>query len=214
MATFDPAAATAAYLAQLPPEAHAKAQAYTQGGHWLLLWAAVMAIVVAWIILKTGLLVRVRKGVERARPRPWLATAAVIAVAAVLEAVLGLPWNVYSQWWRETQYGLTSQPFAGWLSEWAMSYGISSVMSVILFSLVYWLIRRAPKTWWAWGGAVVTVFFAVMLTLGPVLIEPLFNDYKPAPPGPVRDAVEQMAEANGVPKDRIFIYDGSKQSNR
>jgi STE24 endopeptidase len=38
LALFDPAAATAAYLAQLPPEAHVKAQHYTQGGHWLLLW--------------------------------------------------------------------------------------------------------------------------------------------------------------------------------
>ena len=41
---FDPAAATAAYLAQVPPEAHAKAVAYTQGGHWLLLWGALVAV--------------------------------------------------------------------------------------------------------------------------------------------------------------------------
>ena len=38
MANFDPAAATAAYLATMPPEAHEKAIAYTQGGHWLILW--------------------------------------------------------------------------------------------------------------------------------------------------------------------------------
>lgn len=31
MQGFDPAAATAAYLAQLPPAAHARATAYTQG---------------------------------------------------------------------------------------------------------------------------------------------------------------------------------------
>ena len=42
---FDPVAATAAYLAQLPPEAHAKATDYTQGGHWLLLWSALVAVV-------------------------------------------------------------------------------------------------------------------------------------------------------------------------
>ena len=39
--------ATAAYLAQLPPEAHAKATAYTQGGHWLLLWGTVVSVLVA-----------------------------------------------------------------------------------------------------------------------------------------------------------------------
>jgi STE24 endopeptidase len=59
-ATFDPAAATARYLSILTPEAHAKATAYTQGGHWLLLWGAVVAVVVSWIIVRSGLLARIR----------------------------------------------------------------------------------------------------------------------------------------------------------
>jgi len=56
----------------------------------------------------------------------------------------------------------------------------------------------------------------VILTvvISPVFIMPLFNDYKPAPPGPVRDEVVAMAAKVGVPADKIFIYDGSKQSNR
>ena len=61
---FDPAAATAAYLAQLPPEAHAKAVTYTQGGHWLLLWGALIAVLVGWLVLRSGLLVRLRARIE------------------------------------------------------------------------------------------------------------------------------------------------------
>ena len=53
-----------------------------------------------------------------------------------------------------------------------------------------------------------------IMVLAPVFILPLFNDYEPAPPGPMREAVVVMAKANGVPHDKIFIYDGSKQSNR
>jgi STE24 endopeptidase len=54
----------------------------------------------------------------------------------------------------------------------------------------------------------------VMMILGPVLVEPLFNTFKPAPPGPVRDAVVALAERAHVPSDKIYIYNGSKQSNR
>jgi STE24 endopeptidase len=54
---------------------------------------------------------------------------------------------------------------------------------------------------------------AAML-LAPIYILPLFNTYTPAPPGPVRDAVVEMAKANGVPSDKIFVFDGSRQSNR
>jgi len=211
---FDPAAATAAYLAALTPEQHLKAQHYTQGGHWLLLWGAIVSVLVAWLILRSGVLTRLRARIEATRPRPVLAVAAVAVVASIAEFILGLPWASYAHWWREAQYGLTSQPYGGWLGEQTLMLAIGVVINLIAFELIYLLIRRAPKTWWLWGGAVVSVFFVFMLVLQPVLIEPLFNDYKPAPPGPVRDAIVQMAKANGVPSDKILIYNGSKQSNR
>jgi STE24 endopeptidase len=52
-----------------------------------------------------------------------------------------------------------------------------------------------------------------LLLLSPILIEPLFNDYQPVPAGEVRDALVVMAEEAGVPTERIFVYDGSRQSN-
>ena len=211
---FDPAAATAAYLSALTPLEHAKAQAYTQGGHWLLLWGALVSVLVGWLILRSGILVRVRARVEAGGPRPALAVAAVVVVAGVVEFVLGLPWASYARWSRESQYGLTSQAYGGWLGEQAMMLAIGTVRSLIVLSLVYLLIRRAPKTWWLWSGGVVSIVFIFGLVIAPVLIEPLFNDYRPAPPGPVRDAIVAMAKANGVPSDKIVIYDGSKQSNR
>lgn len=211
---FDPAAATAAYLAQLPPEAHAKAEAYTQGGHWLLLWGALAAILVAWLVLRSGVLVRIRERIEARKARPWLAAMAVLAVDAVLETLLNLPWNAYSTWWREKSYGLTSQTFGGWIAEFGLMQAISIPITVLLLSLVYWMIRRAPRTWFIWGGGLVVLFFGLILIISPIFIQPLFNDYKPAPAGPIRDAIVEMAEANGVPHDKIYIYDGSKQSNR
>jgi STE24 endopeptidase len=211
---FDPAAATAAYLAQLPPALHEKAKAYTQGGHWLLLWSALIAVVIAWLILRSGVLVRVRGGVERRRPRPWLAALAVVLVAGLIEFVLGLPWDAYSGWWREKSYGLTSQPFAGWFTEHLIVGAISIPLTAILACGLYFLIRRAPRTWWLWGGGLVAVVFAFLIILQPIFIEPLFNKYTPAPPGAVRDEVVAMAEQVGVPHDKIYIYNGSKQSNR
>jgi len=211
---FDPAAATAAYLAQLPPNLHEKAKAYTQGGHWLLLGATVVAVLVAWLVLRSNVLVRVRDGVERRRPRPWLAVAAVVLVDGLIEAVLGLPWEAYASWWREKAYGLTSQAFGGWLTEHLIAGAIGLVLSLIMISGLYFLIRRAPRTWWLWSGVLVGVAFVALNLAQPVVIEPLFNTYTPAPPGPVRDEVVAMAKQVGVPYDKIYIYNGSKQSNR
>jgi STE24 endopeptidase len=44
-----------------------------------------------------------------------------------------------------------------------------------------------------------------------VFIMPLFNEYKPFPQGKVRDEIVKLAVASGVPSDKIFVYDGSRQ---
>jgi STE24 endopeptidase len=213
-AVFDAAAETARYLSTITPQAHAKAQAYTQGGHWLIVGSAVVSLGISWLVIRSGVLVRIRQAIEGWRSRPWLASLAVLAVAQLLITLLGLPWSIYESWWRESQYGLTSQSLPGWLGEWAIGSAIGLVVGTLLMTVFYALLRRAPKTWWIWGSGLSLVFLVIGLVISPIAIEPIFNNYTPAPPGPVRDAVVELAKAHGVPSDKIFVYDGSKQSNR
>jgi len=213
MPPFDPAAATAAYMATLTPAEHALASAYTHGSEWLLLWGWLVGVLVYWLILRAGALTALRRWIERARPHPWRATAICAAAFSLADGLLNLPWQIYASWYRDKSYGLTSQAFSGWLGEDAISLAISTIVSVLFFSVLYALIR-ATRLWWAWAGGVAAVFAVVLLVLSPMLIEPLFNTYTPAPPGPVRDAVVALAKKAGVPSDKITIYNGSKQSNR
>ena len=210
---FDPAAATAAYLAQLPPEAHAKATAYTQGGHWLLLWGFLVSVLTAFLIVRSGVLVGLRRNLERRKPRPVLVSFVVGVVYLLVDWLLSLPWSVYSNWWREKAYGMTSQAFIGWLGQGVMSIAISALFTGLFFVALYALIRKTPRTWWLWSGGLTAAFVVISLLIAPIYIEPLFNKYTPAPAGAVRDTVVAMAQANGIPSDKIFVYDGSKQSN-
>ena len=214
MTAFDPAGATAAYMAQLTPAQHARATAYTQGGHWLLLWGWAVTLAVCWLVLRSGVLVRLREGVQRRRPHPNLAVLACAAAFSLLSWLGALPWSSYADWARERRYGLTSQPYGGWLGQGALGAVISTAGAAVFFLALYALIRRTGRAWWAWAAALTAGFLAVGLILAPVFIEPLFNRYTPAPPGPVRAAVVALAQRSGVPSDKIFIYDGSRQSNR
>ncbi len=214
MTNFDPAAATAEWLATLSPQETARAIAYTHGSHWLILWSFLVSALVAWIIVRTGLLVAIRSRIERHRRRPILASFAVALVYSAMSWALTLPWAIYQGWWREKQYGLTSQALGGWLGEAVIGAAISIVATSLLLVAIYALIRRARRFWWAWAAGVTAAFIVIGLVLAPLVIEPIFNTYTPAPNGPVRDAVVTLAKQTGTPSDKIFIYDGSKQSDR
>ena len=188
--------------------------AYTRGGHWLLLWGAIVSIVVAWIIIRTGILSGIRDRMERRRKRPKLVSLVVGVVYLLMSSILTLPWAIYQNWWRETQYGLTEQPLAGWLGEAALSTGISTVFMGLLIVALYFIIRHARRLWWAWGAGLTAVAIVFLLLVLPIFIEPLFNTYTPAPDGPMRDSVVELAHRTGTPDDKIYIYDGSKQSDR
>jgi STE24 endopeptidase len=209
--TFDPNAATAAYVDSLGPAALQKAHAYTIGKEWMLLWSLLVAALVTWLIVKSGLLDRLEQRIAERRRN--LRAYVVSAVYFLVSALLTLPWSIYADWWREKSYGRTSQPFGDWIGQAALATAISAVVGALFMLGVYWLMRRAGKSWWAWSGALSAVALAFVLLLSPVLIEPLFNKYEPVPPGKVRDAVVEMAGRAGIPPDKIYMYNGSRQSN-
>jgi STE24 endopeptidase len=138
----------------------------------------------------------------------------VVVVFLAVDFVIEMPWNIYANWWREAAYGLTSQSLGGWFGEQLIGLVISLIMTVVFMEALYALMRRARRWWWAWAGAVTAVGFLFLLAVEPVAIEPLFNKYTPAPEGPTRAAVVALATRAGAPSDKIYIYDGSKQSNR
>jgi STE24 endopeptidase len=208
---FDPEAATRAYIDSLGPEQLAKAAAYTAGNHWLLLWGLVVSAIVTWIIVRAGLLDRV--AARLAGRGPNLRAFLVSAVFLLVSTLITLPWSLYEGWWRERGYGRTSQPLGDYLGQDAIGTALTVLIGALFLTGVYALIRRTGKRWWLWSGALTAAAASFLLLLAPILIEPLFNDYKPVPPGEVRDALVVMAKEAGVPPERIFVYDGSRQSN-
>lgn len=208
---FDPQAATAAYIDSLGADALAKAAAYTAGNHWLLLWGLVVSATFTWVIVRWGILDRL--ATRLARRGVNLRTFVVAATFFALSSLLTLPWELYADWWRESRYGRSSQPLADYLGQQAIGIVIFALLVGLFFVGIYALIRRAGRRWWIWSGGLTAAALAAFLLAAPVFIEPIFNEFEPVPEGEVRDALVEMAQRAGVPADRIFVYDGSRQSN-
>lgn len=210
----DPVAATAAYMARISPAAKARSDAYFEGGYWLQALSFITTLLSCWAILASGMLARLRDKLETRIKRRWLASLLLFAGFIALSAVLSSPLDIYQGYYREHSYGLANQSFGPWFGESMIAFVVNLAGGSLALLAVYAVIRKLPKTWWIWGAAVGTGFLCLMMLIGPVYIDPLFNTYKPLADEKVRQPILAMARANGVPADNVYQFDASKQSNR
>lgn len=211
---FDVERATEAWLALLTPQQRAQSDAYFEGSYWLSLWGLAYGLIVLAVLLFTGLSRRMRDFAERLSRRRWVSVAVFGALFVAAVFVLELPFSIYRGFVREHQYGLSNLSFAGWMREQLIGLTVTLVIGSAVLSLLYAGVRRAGRRWWTWATGFSFVLTLLSGLVYPVFIAPLFNDYKPLPDGPVRDALLSLARANEIPTDHLAWFDASKQTTR
>ena len=211
---FDVERATEAWLNLLSPEQRARSDAYFEGGYWLDLWSLLYGLGVMAVVLCTGLSRRMRDLAQRLGRGHWSSMAIYGALFLVAVFLLDLPLSVYRDFVREHQYGLSNLSFPGWLREALIGLAVSVVLGPIALSIGYAGLRRAGTRWWMWATGLAFVFTLFLDLIEPLFVAPLFNDYKPLPEGPAREAILSLARANEIPTDHLEWFDASKQTTR
>ena len=210
----DPATATLAWLDTVPADKRAKSDAYFEGGYWLILWNFLLSAAISIFLLSTRLSARMRDFAERLTRFKALQVTIYSIAYLLITSLLSFPLVVYQRFFREHQYGLATQDFGAWFVEQMKGLGLGVVGIPLLLIALYAVFRRAPKTWWLWGTAVVVLFQVLAILIAPLYIEPIFNKYKPLADGPVKESILTMARANQIPVNQVFEVDASRQTNR
>lgn len=212
--SMDPAAATQAWLDTVPPDKRKQSDAYFEGGYWLILWNYLASAAFSLLLLWGGISARLRDFAEqRTRFRPlqvWIYAVGYLLLATILT----FPLTLYTDYFREHQYGLATQNFPAWLGDQSKGLIIALILTPLLLMLLYGVFRRAPRTWWLWGTGLGVIFLVLGMLIAPIFIEPLFNTYKPLADSKISDPILAMAAANEIPVHQVFEVDASRQSNR
>jgi len=87
---------------------------------------------------------------------------------------------------------------------------LGGLFAVLLFGVV----RRVPRTWWIWGSVVSIVLLAFTVLIAPVYIVPIFNKVTPLDDPKITEPILSMARANGIPADKVYEMDASRQTTR
>ena len=212
--TFDPAAATAAWLNTVPADKRQKSDAYFEGGYWLILWNFLVSAAILLFILQSGISARMRDWAERLTKFKALQVTAYTVGFIILVTLLSFPLSIYAGFYREHKYGLATQTLGPWLTEQLKALIIGLIAFSVAFILLYAVFRRAPRTWWIWGTIVAVCLTILGSFIAPVYIEPVFNTYKPLQDATFRDPILAMAGANEIPVKQVFVVDASRQTTR
>jgi STE24 endopeptidase len=182
-----------------------KADEYRTGQLWI--YVAQTAIGLGVLILI------VRRPPERlaALKRPLLAGAAVAAAISVAAGVAALPLAAVARE-RAKDVGLVTQNWLGYAGDVAKSQAIAAVFAGLGGAVLVFGMRRFGRRWWLPGAAVVVAFGAITTYAGPVVLDPLFNDFKRLPAGELRSDVLELAGRAGVDVGEVYEVDASRRT--
>ena len=211
---FDAVAATEAYLARMTPEQRERSDAYFEGGYWLELWVFLYGLAVALLLLATGLSARLRDLARRLGRKKPLETALYWVFYLPIVSLLSFPLTLYSEYFREHHYGLATQGFGSWLGDQGKNFALDLLIGALFLPLLYGIFRKLPRSWPLWGGTASVVLLMFIALVGPVFINPIFNEYKPLADEKVKAPILALARANGIPVTEVYQMDASRQTTR
>src|SRR5437660_3257386 len=212
--SFDPAAATQAWLATVPAEKRAKSNAYFEGGYWLILWNFLLSAAIFLFLLMSHISARLRDFAERVTRFKTLQVALYAIAFILITAALSFPLNLYENFFREHAYGLATQTFVPWFREQLIGLGVVLVAGAIVLVVLYAVFRHASRTWLLWGTIVGVILAVIGASISPLYVEPLFNTYKPLQDPEIKESILAMARANEIPVTQVFEVDASRQTTR
>jgi STE24 endopeptidase len=211
---FDPASATARYLARVSGAARARSDAYFEGGTWLRLVDLLYGLGVAAALLWSQASLRIQDWAEERTHSRSLQVMLYAACYVPIVTLATLPLNLYEGYFREHAYGLSNQSFWQWLGDFGIDFVVTFVATLVFLPLLYAAIRRAREAWWLWGAGLAIAFNIIAVVIWPIFIAPLYNHYSPLPDGPLKAQILSLARANDVPAANVYLVDASRQSNR
>ena len=211
---IDARAATEQYLASVPPDVRARSDAYFEGGYWIRLWGTLITIAILWLLLHTGLSRRMRDAAARiTRYRP-VHVAAYWVMFFTITSLAAFPWSLYTDFFREHQYGLATQTFGPWLGDQAKAFGFGLLLGAPALAGLYRVLRTFTRTWWIWGAVFLMLLQMIGATIFPVFIAPAFNTYTRLEDPGLRDRILRLARANGIEATEVWQSDASRQTTR
>ena len=136
----------------------------------------------------------------------------LLAAFALIGGVLDLPFELYSTFRIEQQFGFNRMTWKLYLADMLKGLVVGALIGLPIAALMLWLMSAAGGLWWLWAWGAWMVFNLLVLVLYPTVIAPLFNKFVPLADESLKARVQALMARCGFAAKGLFVMDGSKRS--
>ena len=201
------------FIYPMSPERKEKLISYSR---FVNIWRFVrffVGIAFLLILLLSGLSARFRQWAASISKRKFIIYFIYILLFTLFLYVVNLPFDYYRGFLVEHEYGFSNQTAGEWFGETLKALLIEFIFSLIIISIMYWLINKTKK-WWLYLSIGSIPFLVFVILIYPVLITPMFNKFIPVQDKTLASEMTDLAEKAGIHNPDIFEVDASKQSSK
>lgn len=142
----------------------------------------------------------------------WLQITIYYLIFSVLVYVCTFPFQFIS-YYLSRAYSVSVQKYFDWIKVEILDFLIQFVMMVIVIQVFMYLLKKLKNKWWivGWG---LTIPLTLFLTfIGPVILDPLYNDFSPISDKNLESKIVAMAEEADIPVSHVYEVKMSDETN-
>jgi STE24 endopeptidase len=145
---------------------------------------------------------------------PAAAAAAYAALVTVVSSLVRSPLACWRGWWRERSWGFSTQSFGGWLGDREKGLAVSAVLGAGAWAAAVALARALPGWWALPAGALLALAVLLLSFVAPVVLEPIFNRFRPLDDEALALSLRGLSERAGVPVREVLVADASRRTTK
>ena len=144
-----------------------------------------------------------------------MSSLAFIGIISFGSSMMSIPFKLYSTFVIEERYGFNRSTLKTFIMDSIKGLGLTLIIGGPLLTALIYVFDWGQHYPWAWAIAwgAMTFISVALLFLSPLLMG-LFNKYEPLEDGPLKSAIEQLAQSLSFEVNGIYKMDGSKRSSK
>ena len=148
-------------------------------------------------------------------PLPEALGAFVLGAAlVVLSALVRLPVTVWLGLSHERDFGFSRESGREFALDRVKSVGIGALLTGAGVAGLVGAAQLFPSAWPVVAAVAAALLVLLLSFVAPVVLEPVFNTFRPLEDAELRDAVLQLAADAGVPVREVLVADASKRTTK